>query len=74
MAGSINTKAAMGPVMEFVKDHEREIAEDSVMENREPRPGLDFGRLRLAFFQLTGRWPSVDEQRSGPAGRRTPLA
>ena len=63
MAGSINTKAAMGPVMEFVKDHEREIAVDyfeHMQLSMEPRAGrLDFGRLRLAFFQLTGRWPVV---------------
>ena len=59
MAGSINTKAAMGPVMEFVKDHEREIAVDALLNEREPAHKADFGRLRLAFFQLTGRWPAA---------------
>ena len=63
MAGSINTKAAMGPVTEFVKDHEREIALDYMMDATEPTHKVDFGRLRLAFFQLTGRWPSVEAKR-----------
>ena len=46
-------KVALEPLREFMADHEGEIAEDYAKHGR----AGEWGRLRLAFFDLFGYWP-----------------
>ena len=46
-------KVSLEPLKAFMADHEGEIAEDYAKHGR----AGEWGRLRLAFFDLFGYWP-----------------